>query len=55
MTVHGGQYVISGSGVILNIMLTTFMASIVTIVFHKLLGQLRAVFEPLAVLVVGGG
>ena len=55
VTVHSGQYVISGSGVILNIMLTTFMASIVTIVFHKLLGQLRAVFEPLAVLVVGGG
>ncbi|WP_258088045.1 PTS sugar transporter subunit IIC [Weissella fangxianensis] len=55
VTVHGGQYVMSGSGVILNIMLTTFMASIVTIIFHKLLGQLRAVFEPLAVLVVGGG
>lgn len=55
VTSHGGQYVISGSGVILNIMLTTFMASLVTIAFHKLLGQLRAVFEPLAVLLVGGG
>ncbi|QDJ58335.1 PTS sugar transporter subunit IIC [Weissella hellenica] len=55
VTTQHGQFIISGSGVILNIMLTTLMASLVTIFFHKVLGQLRAVFEPLAVLVVGGG
>ncbi|SCB99460.1 PTS sugar transporter subunit IIC [Weissella bombi] len=55
VTNHNGQFIISGSGIILNIMLTTLMASLVTVFFHKVLGQLRAVFEPLAVLVVGGG
>lgn len=55
VTVKGDAYMIAGTGVILNIMLTTLIASYVARLSSRLLGQLRMVFEPLVVLLISGG
>ncbi|MBM7544490.1 putative membrane protein [Weissella beninensis] len=47
-------FTLSGSGVILNIILTTLLGALITPVLHRVLGQLKMVFEPLLVLVIVG-
>ncbi|COJ23616.1 PTS EIIC component [Streptococcus pneumoniae] len=54
-TFKDGAFTLAGSGVILNVMLTTAVAGLVAMGATKVLGQLRVVFEPLIVLVVAGG
>lgn len=51
-TFKDGAFTLAGSGVILNVMLTTAVAGLVAMGATKVLGQLRVVFEPLIVLVV---
>ncbi|KRM83730.1 hypothetical protein FC35_GL000712 [Limosilactobacillus coleohominis DSM 14060] len=52
---HKTAFVISGSGIILNIMLTTFIASIVVILLDQFLGQFKMILESLLVLLIAGG
>ena len=47
-------FTLNGSGVILNIILTTLIGALITPILNQLLGQLRMVFEPLSVLVIVG-
>ncbi|WP_242362190.1 PTS sugar transporter subunit IIC [Limosilactobacillus antri] len=48
-------FLLSGSGIILNIMLTTFIASILVIILDRFLGQFKIILESLLVLLIAGG
>lgn len=52
---HKSAFILNGSGVILNIMLTTFIASIVVILLDRYLGQFKMILESLLVLLIAGG
>ncbi|MFO9711630.1 PTS sugar transporter subunit IIC [Lacticaseibacillus rhamnosus] len=48
-------FLLNGSGIILNIMLTTFTASILVILLDRFLGQFKIILESLLVLLIAGG
>ncbi|WP_251545948.1 PTS sugar transporter subunit IIC [Limosilactobacillus caecicola] len=54
-TPQKSTFLLSGSGVILNIMLTTLIASVVVILLDHYLGQFKMILESLLVLLIAGG
>lgn len=52
---HQTSFVVNGSGVILNIMLTTLIASMIVIALDHYLGQFKMIFEALFTLLIAGG
>lgn len=49
-----GQFVFTGTGVILNIMLTSFIAGFIAMTLQQYLGSMRVILNPTAILLTGG-
>lgn len=55
ITQKNGSFIIGGSGVILNILLTVWFAAWCVLLCQKFLGQFKTILEPLLVLLIAGG
>lgn len=51
---HKSAFILNGAGVILNIMLTTFIASLVVILLDRYLGQFKMILESVLTLLIAG-
>ena len=54
-TPHKNVFIINGTGIILNIMLVTFVAASVVIFLDRYLGQFKMILESLLTLLIAGG